>query len=207
MFQVPFEDVRISKDQIPALKEAGKILYGNQVPTLEVDGKVVAQTGAIARYCGKQGGFYPRDDDLAAAKIDEIIDTATDITMAIGRTFGMADAEKMAARAVLGKETLPMYLKALEKIMTDNGSTGLTFIKFVLSKFSILMINAGFYVGSSLTIADLAMYRLVGWISGGVLDGLPTNLVDSYPQIKANVEATKSNEKVKAYLAEKYPGK
>ena len=207
MFQVPFEDVRISKDQIPALKEAGKILYGNQVPTLEVDGKVVAQTGAIARYCGKQGGFYPRDDDLAAAKIDEIIDTATDITMAIGRTFGMADAEKMAARAVLGKETLPMYLKALEKIMTDNGSTGLTFIKLVLSKFSIFMINAGFYVGSSMTIADLAMYRLVGWISGGVLDGLPTNLVDSYPQIKANVEATKSNEKVKAYLAEKYPGK
>ena len=69
------------------------------------------------------------------------------------------------------------------------------------------MINAGFYVGSSLTIADLAMYRLVGWISGGVLDGLPTNLVDSYPQIKANVEATKSNEKVKAYLVEKYPGK
>ena len=126
MFQVPFEDVRISKDQIPALKEAGKILYGNQVPTMEVDGKVVAQTGAIARYCGKQGGFYPRDDDLAAAKIDEIIDTATDITLAIGRTFGMADAEKMAARAVLGKETLPMYLKALEKIMTDNGSTGST---------------------------------------------------------------------------------
>ena len=69
------------------------------------------------------------------------------------------------------------------------------------------MMNAGFYVGSSLTIADLAMYRLVGWISGGVLDGLPTKLVDSYPQIKANVEATKSNEKVKAYLAEKYPGK
>ena len=69
------------------------------------------------------------------------------------------------------------------------------------------MINAGFYVGSSMTIADLAMYRLVGWISGGVLDGLPTDLVDSYPQIKANVEATKSNEKVKAYLAEKYPGK
>ena len=207
MFQVPFEDVRISKDQIPALKEAGKILYGNQVPTMEVDGKVVAQTGAIARYCGKQGGFYPRDDDLAAAKIDEIIDTATDITLAIGRTFGMADAEKMAARAVLGKETLPMYLKALEKIMTDNGSTGSTLIKLVFSKFPILMMNAGFYVGSSLTIADLAMYRLVGWISGGVLDGLPTNLVESYPQIKANVEATKSNEKVKAYLAEKYPGK
>ena len=35
----------------------------------------------ISRYCGKQSGLYPRDDDWAAAKIDEIIDTATDITV------------------------------------------------------------------------------------------------------------------------------
>ena len=33
------------------------------------------------RYCGKQSGLYPRDDDWTAAKIDEIIDTATDITV------------------------------------------------------------------------------------------------------------------------------
>lgn len=35
----------------------------------------------MSRYCGKQSGLYPRDDDWAAAKIDEIIDTATDITV------------------------------------------------------------------------------------------------------------------------------
>ena len=104
-------------------KESGKAPFG-QLPTLEVDGKMIAQTGAIARYCGKQGGFYPRDDDLAAAKIDEIIDTATDITMAIGKTFRMEEAEKVAARAALSNETLPGFFKALEKIMTENGSTG-----------------------------------------------------------------------------------
>ena len=38
-------------------------------------------TISLTRYCGKQSGFYPRDDDWAAAKIDEIIDTATDITV------------------------------------------------------------------------------------------------------------------------------
>ena len=91
---------------------------------MEVDGKIIAQTGAIARYCGKQSGLYPRDDDLAAAKIDEIIDTATDITNAIGKTMGLSEEEKMAARKVLGEETLPKYFKAIEKIMTENGSTG-----------------------------------------------------------------------------------
>ena len=106
-----------------ALRESGKAPFG-QLPVLEVDGKIIAQTGAIARYCGKQGGFYPRDDDLAAAQIDMIIDTATDITNAIVKTMGLEEAAKMEARAKLGSETLPMYFKALEKMMTDNGSTG-----------------------------------------------------------------------------------
>ena len=122
--QVPFEDVRVVKSQLPALKQSGKIPFGNQLPTLEVGGRVAARAGAIARYCGKQSGLYPRHDDLAAAKIDEIIDVATDITLAVTRTFGMDEAEKMAARAALGKDTLPMYFKALEQVLTENGSTG-----------------------------------------------------------------------------------
>ena len=90
----------------------------------KVDGKIIAQTGAIARYCGKQGGFYPKDD-VEAAMVDMIIDTATDITNAIVKTMGLEEAAKMEARAKLGSETLPMYFKALEKMMTDNGSTGI----------------------------------------------------------------------------------
>ena len=78
--QVPFENVKVTFNERDALKEAGKAPFG-AFPTMEVDGKVVAQTGAIARYCGKLGGFYPKDDDFAAAKIDEIIDTATDLTV------------------------------------------------------------------------------------------------------------------------------
>ena len=34
--QVPFEDVRVTKSQLPALKQSGKIPFGNQLPTLEV---------------------------------------------------------------------------------------------------------------------------------------------------------------------------
>ena len=78
--QVPFENVKVTFADRDSLKEAGKCPLG-QFPTMEVDGKIVCQTGAIARFCGKLGGFYPKDDDFAAAKIDEIIDTATDITV------------------------------------------------------------------------------------------------------------------------------
>ena len=159
-----------------------------------------------ARYCGKQGGFYPRDDDFAAAKIDEIIDTATDITNALGKTFRMEEEEKKAARVVLATETLPKYFAALEKMMTENGSTGLTttYVLKILS-VAIKICFIGFYVGKSMTIADLAMWRLLGWVSGGALDGIPKDLVESYPQLNSNMIATGSIEKVKSYMAEKYP--
>merc|ERR1711878_80976 len=91
--KVEFED-RIITDR-KAWVETGVSPFG-QAPLLEVDGK------PIARYCGKLSGHYPKDDDFAAAKIDEIIDTATDITNLIGTTMRMADEkEKLAARAVL----------------------------------------------------------------------------------------------------------
>ena len=48
----------------------------------------------------------------------------------------------MLANTIL---TMTRYLTALEKIMSENGSTG-------------------FYVGNKMTIADLAMWRMWGWI-------------------------------------------
>merc|ERR1712113_491917 len=180
--KVPFENV--TSMNLQALRESGKATLG-QMPILEVDGKTCVQTGAIARYCGKQSGLYPRDDDWAAAKIDEIIDTATDITVAVGKTFGMEAAAKAAARAELASTTLPKYLPALEKIMSENGSTG-------------------FYVGSKMTIADLAMWRMWGWINGGVLDGIPKEILDPYKQVNGHFKSMEANPQIRAYMKEKY---
>merc|ERR1712187_566877 len=116
---VPFENVKVTFADREPLREAVKSPLG-AFPTMEVDGKVVCQTGAIARYCGKLGGFYPKDDDFAAAKIDEIIDTATDITNIIGVTMRMKDEqEKLAARKELSTGKLPDILEAWEKILTE----------------------------------------------------------------------------------------
>merc|ERR1712066_690820 len=184
---VPFENVKVTFAERDSLKEAGKAPLG-AFPTMEVDGKVVCQTGAIARYCGKLGGFYPRDDDFTAAKIDEIIDTATDITLAVGRTFGMDGKEKEKARKVLATTILPKYTTALERLMTENGSTG-------------------FYVGTKMTIADIAMWRLFGWLTGGIVDGLPTTLLDSTPQVLANFKTIDQHPEIMEWMANHYPKK
>jgi len=181
---IPFEDCRSKTTEEKEAFRARAPL--GQVPFLEVDGKLITQTGAIARYCGKQSGLYPRDDDFAAAKIDEIIDTATDMTVAVGSTFRMADAEtKMAARAVLADVTFPKYLTALEKIMQDNGSTG-------------------FYVGDKITIADIAMWRMLGWLKGGIVDGIPTTLLDKYPLVLDSWNKTETHPQIAEWMTKHY---
>ena len=54
---IPFEDVRINRDQMLTMREAGTLTpagcAGFQVPQLEVDGKILLQSGAQAIYCAK----------------------------------------------------------------------------------------------------------------------------------------------------------
>ena len=121
--------------------------------------------------------------------------------------------EKKAARAEVCAVKLPKYLQALEKILEQNGSTG----KWFCSRrgiLRVLIIPSGFYVGHDMTIADLAVWRLLGWIFGGALDGIPQEILQSYTQIYANFKTMDENPKIKceqisqdqvrAYMKEKY---
>ena len=74
---IEFEDIRPSREEIKKMKAEGLFPFG-QFPILQVDGKTIAQTGAIARFCGKISGLYPTDNNFYAAKVDEVIDLATD---------------------------------------------------------------------------------------------------------------------------------
>jgi len=40
-----------------------------------------------------------------------------------------------------------------------------------------------------------------GWIAGGILDGIPTTLLDAYPQVKKNTEAIGAVPEVAAWMA------
>ena len=154
---------------------------------MDVDGTVIAQTGPIARYCGKLGGLYPRDDDLAAAKIDEIIDVATDMTNFIAPTMRMPAEEKLETRKKVFAEKMPNYFENLEKILAGNDS--------------------GFFVGKTMTIADIAIWKLMGWFTGGALDGVPTSVIDGYPNLVKHSQLIGANEKIKAWMESHYSKK
>ena len=50
----------------------------------------------------------------------------------------------------------------------------------------------------------LAMWRLMGWINGGVLDGIPKEILDPYKQVNGNFKAMEENPQIRAYMKEKY---
>ena len=35
-----------------------------------------------------------------------------------------------------------------------------------------------------MTIADIAMWRLFGWLNSGIIDGIPTTIVNDFPKLK-----------------------
>ena len=76
---VKFEDLRVDSAEFSYLQENGKLIDGtlipfNQLPVLVINGQSIAQTGGIARICGKLSGMYP-EDIIEAGKVDQIIDT------------------------------------------------------------------------------------------------------------------------------------
>jgi glutathione S-transferase len=118
------DDTRFrTRDEFAAMKENGKLIFG-QVPMLEVDGKhQLVQSSAILRYLSKIVGLYP-EDPLSAAKVDAALDQEADAftgaTVASYTTrFGIdmdADAKAKAYEAI-STEVLPRHLGHLEKLL------------------------------------------------------------------------------------------
>jgi len=68
---VPFEDIRIDFTQGWAeVKNDKKWKYG-QIPIVEIDGKILAQSQTIARYFCQKLGYYPTDLDQAT-QVEEL---------------------------------------------------------------------------------------------------------------------------------------
>ena len=79
MHKVPFEDVILTGDAWSSLKR--ETPWG-QVPVLEVDGKMLAQSRTIMAYVGRVTGLHP-EDPFAAAKVDEFCDTVEESNLAL----------------------------------------------------------------------------------------------------------------------------
>lgn len=194
--KIPFTNISVSfKEFVSEVK--AKLPLG-QMPVLEIDsgndgGKTtITQTTSILRYIGKQAGLYPKDDDVKAMEIDEILSVLDDLRSPLGLTIMGAkkcllsddkeftDEEKMAIRRRWTEQTIPKYVGFLEKKIEDNK-------------------GSDWIVGGSMTIADLVLYCDLSWVSGGVLDGVPQSVLDAYPACRKLMEKVKNDEGVKRW--------
>ena len=185
---IPFEDTRVSREEFVHLIKTGflpneKRAPFHQLPVIEVDGKIIGQTGAIARYCGKVSNLYS-DDIFLAAKIDQIIDAATDITNLVSPTIREKDQiKKMEDRKVLVNKLLPRWFRYLENLLSEDNST---------------------WFVEKMTIADIAIWRLLGWLTSGIIDGIPTSIVDDFPKLKNIHHQVHTHPKVQEWMLKTY---
>lgn len=185
-----FVDLRITSEEYLRVRDSGHLDDGtlipfHQIPCLIVDGVSIAQTAGIARFCGKLSGLYPRNNDLLAASIDQFLDIATDITVLVSAA-GKVDKEGKSTvnREQLFEGELSRKLRMLNKNVTEPNE---------------------WIVGSDLSVADIAVWRLIGWLSSGMLNGIPVDLLQDFPKIRRVCRAVDAHPKVQEWISMTYP--
>jgi len=176
-----FEDVRLTREEFLQQKEKGEFPFG-QLPVLYIGDEVISQSHSIARFVAKLAGLYP-EDPLVALRCDEILDAIIDFIGCLRPSFVENDPEKkMALRRVLAEEEFPRWFKRFERKLETAGGT--------------------YFGGKEITIADLAFYYLLHWLTSGILDGIPVTVLDPFPLLVAFKNRVESHPIVVKYYEE-----
>uniref|UniRef100_A0A914WDM6 glutathione transferase n=1 Tax=Plectus sambesii TaxID=2011161 RepID=A0A914WDM6_9BILA len=150
---VEFEDHRITMEEWPQVKPS---FPNGQVPVLEVDGKYLAQSYAIARFLARKHNLTGKDDweaakaDMYVDGVEEVIQKTMPMVMAL--LFGKGDLNEVLAK--LKPEVFEPFFTKYEKILHENGGEH--------------------FVGKQLTWADIMIadfLQRLSWVDSTVLDG------------------------------------
>ena len=174
---IDFEDVRISFPEFGEQREGFRFTC---VPVLEIDGEQVTQSNGIGRYVGKMAGLYPQDD-LQALYCDEVVGAVEDLLHQLVHTFGLEGDDLKAARETLVDGWVSIFLKGLNDMLERGGD---------------------YFADNKLTVGDLKVAMLTGWLMSGELDHVPTDIVHkNAPLLVEHAERVSADPVVKAYNA------
>ena len=175
---IDFEDNRISFAEFGEMRSGTRF---NSVPVLEIDGAQISQSNALSRYVGKMAGLYPADD-LQALYCDEVLGALEDVTHYIVRTYGLQDEELQLAREKLVDGWLSTYMRGLDQLLIRGGGE--------------------YFADNQLTVADLRAFVLTRTLCGGILDYIPTDIVQRVaPGLFDHQERINVDPRVRAYYA------
>jgi len=150
-----FTDHRITREEWPEEKKNKERFPFGVAPTLEIDGKVLPESLAIARYLASEFGLHGKNN-LDRARCDGIVDVLKEIRVEMRpvtpyflKETDEAKIAQMKADVFGGK--IATKMAALEELLKSNND------------------GKGFLVGDSVTYADLSL------IDNGY------NMLDIYP--------------------------
>lgn len=167
-FGVQYDDRRITRAELAELQAEGpRELYFGTIPMLE-DGEFrLCQAPVILCYLARKHGVEP-DDLRLSARADALVLGAEDLRIQYFELFG-PDAQTKQHDFVSGAWTA-RWLPSFDGLLAQNGA------------------RSGFYVGSSLTHADIAVWdvldSILTWVHGASLDHHP-RLAEFYAAIGA----------------------
>ena len=162
---IEFEDERLSFEAFSEMRHGTPF---NALPVLSLDGANVSQTNSLLRYVGKMADLYPTDN-LQALHADEVMSVLEDINHKIGQTFGLQGDELQLAREELVEGWLTVYIRGVNALLARGGGK--------------------FFADNRLTIADLKAFVQIRSLRSGLLDHVPTDLVDKLAPALAEHQA------------------
>ena len=154
---VDYEDNRVAGEDWVKFKPTTP--YGS-LPVLEVDGKMLAGSGGIARFLAERFGLAG-SNDFENAEIASIVDACGDLSQKLGVAHSEKDETKKAElQKELGEVVFPKFLGIFEKLINTNDTP------------------EGWVYGSKVTYADFSLYNAFEWLMD-----VP-NVFDKYPGIQ-----------------------
>lgn len=173
---VDFHDDRIPSAEWPARKAT--MPYG-AVPVLEVGGRKLAQSNAVLRYIAREYGLEAPDPWQRALE-DAVMESAEEMRMTIWQAVrsGSTPDEKIALRQALAEGPLPRWAQFIEA-----------------------QIQGPFIGGDTIRVADLKLFMIHRWLTGGIIDHLPGTVLDPFPKFVQLAAAVGAHPKVAAWRA------
>lgn len=160
-----------------ALKATGTLPF-DALPVWEEPGGLrLAQSGAIANHIARGHGLRGRTA-IEEARCDELLGAVDDVRLELRKLVTVAAEQRGALRAELASVTLPRWLGRLDRLREANGG------------------GAGYAVGASITVADLAFWYLLEMIRDNGFGAA----VDRYPALVAFAERVAERPRIAAYL-------
>eukprot|EP01087_Luapelamoeba_hula_P004908 TRINITY_DN148_c0_g1_i1.p1 TRINITY_DN148_c0_g1~~TRINITY_DN148_c0_g1_i1.p1 ORF type:complete len:219 (+),score=57.49 TRINITY_DN148_c0_g1_i1:347-1003(+) len=157
----------------------GKFPFGQMPVYQESGGFVLSQTKAIVRYLSNKHGLVG-DNEQEAALIDSVNEGVGDLVTPVPViVFRTAEEEKPAARAKYVSETFAPALANLDRFISNNMAG-----------------QSHYFVGSKLSYADLAFYRL--WLFVKDFEG-GREAVAKYPNLEALLERVANTPSIKKF--------